>query len=145
MLTGEIGRSSFGQFRMFRSVQPSVKIGFRWWHSQVYKRSHEMPCRTRLVSGRIFKLSEDTAASHLERPAPTEFEIGQEMMGFFLMFLECLEMFRVFTDPCQMRACFMLSWYLTNLCTLVLLQSRCRQGKFLMQFASEPAAKARQM
>lgn len=40
-----------------------------------------MPCRTRLVSGRIFKLSEDTAASHLERPAPTEFEIGQEMMG----------------------------------------------------------------
>ena len=45
-----------------------------------------MPCRTRLVSGRIFKLSEDTAASHLERPAPTEFEIGQEMMGTILMF-----------------------------------------------------------
>lgn len=38
-----------------------------------------MPCRTRLVSGRIFKLSEDTAASHLDMVLPsvhnTEFKI----------------------------------------------------------------------
>ena len=45
-----------------------------------------MPCRTRLVPGRIFKLSEDTAASHLERPAPTEFEIGQEMLHVIMVF-----------------------------------------------------------